>query len=76
VASRPSPARAAEESVDLCLPVLRLLAPRIAPGSLVVADDVNLHSLRTYLGYVRESANGYRSVTFPVEDGMEISCRL
>ncbi|WP_327040115.1 class I SAM-dependent methyltransferase [Micromonospora ureilytica] len=61
---------------DLCLPVLRLLEPRIAPGTLVVADDVNLRSLQTYLDYVRESANGYHSVTFPVEDGMEISCRL
>ena len=61
---------------DLCLPVLRLLEPRIAPGTLVVADDVNLRSLQTYLDYVREPANGYHSVTFPVEDGMEISCRL
>jgi len=61
---------------DLCLPILRLLEPRIAPGTLVVADDVNLRSLQPYLDYVRESANGYHSVTFPVEDGMEISCRL
>jgi len=61
---------------DLCLPVLRLLEPRIAPGTIVVADDVNLTSLQPYLHYVRESANGYQSVTFPVEDGMEISCRL
>jgi predicted O-methyltransferase YrrM len=61
---------------DLCLPVLRLLEPRIAPGTIVVADDVNLRSLQPYLDYVREPANGYHSVTFPVEDGMEISCRL
>jgi predicted O-methyltransferase YrrM len=61
---------------DLCLPVLRLLEPRIAPGTIVVADDVDLTSLQPYLDYVREPANGYQSVTFPVEDGMEISCRL
>jgi predicted O-methyltransferase YrrM len=61
---------------DLCLPVLRLLEPRIAPGTIVVADDVNLTSLQPYLDYVREPANGYQSVTFPIEDGMEISCRL
>jgi predicted O-methyltransferase YrrM len=61
---------------DLCLPVLRLLEPRIAPGTIVVADDVDLSSLQPYLDYVREPANGYQSVTFPVEDGMEISCRL
>ncbi|MFD9882713.1 O-methyltransferase [Streptomyces alboflavus] len=61
---------------DLCLPVLRLLEPRLAPGTLVVADDVDLDDLAPYLDYVRDSRNGYQSVTFPVEDGMEISCRL
>ncbi|MEU6992412.1 class I SAM-dependent methyltransferase [Streptomyces sp. NPDC046465] len=61
---------------DLCLPVLRLLEPRLAPGTLVVADDVDLDDLAPYLDYVRDPQNGYQSVTFPVEDGMEISCRL
>ncbi|MFF6959321.1 class I SAM-dependent methyltransferase [Streptomyces sp. NPDC008317] len=61
---------------DLCLPVLRLLEPRLAPGTLVVADDVDLTDLAPYLDYVRDPRNGYESVTFPVEDGMEISCRL
>jgi predicted O-methyltransferase YrrM len=58
----------------LCLPVLRLLEPRLAPGAVVAADDVTLAGLREYLGYVRDPANGYVSVTFPVEDGIEISC--
>ncbi|MFI5641068.1 O-methyltransferase [Streptomyces goshikiensis] len=61
---------------DLCLPVLRLLEPRLAPGTLVVADDACLENLAPYLDYVRDPRNGYQSVTFPVEDGMEISCRL
>ncbi|MFJ8821775.1 O-methyltransferase [Streptomyces sp. NPDC102467] len=61
---------------DLCLPVLRLLEPSIAPGTLVVADDVDLPDLGPYLDHVRETANGYHSVTFPVDDGLEISCRL
>ncbi|MFD5699766.1 O-methyltransferase [Streptomyces lasiicapitis] len=61
---------------DLCLPVLRILEPRLAPGTLVVADDVDLEDLAPYLAYVRDPRNGYQSVTFPVEDGMEISCRL
>ncbi|MEU3920766.1 class I SAM-dependent methyltransferase, partial [Streptomyces sp. NPDC029004] len=61
---------------DLCLPVLRLLEPQMKPGTLVVADDVDLSSLQPYLDYVRSPENGYQSVTFPVEDGMEISCRL
>ncbi|MFD8619196.1 class I SAM-dependent methyltransferase [Streptomyces sp. DSS69] len=61
---------------NLCLPVLQLLEPHLAPGTLVVADDVELHELAPYLAYVRDAANGYHSVTFPVEDGLEISCRL
>ncbi|MBC3839654.1 methyltransferase [Streptacidiphilus sp. 4-A2] len=60
---------------DLCLPVLRLLEPRLAPGALVVADDITMPSMAPYLAYVRDPANGYVNATFPVEDGMEISCR-
>jgi len=60
---------------DLCLPVLRLLENKLAPGALVVADDITLPSMGNYLDYVRAPANGYVSVEFPVEDGMEISCR-
>ncbi|WP_330277946.1 class I SAM-dependent methyltransferase [Lentzea sp. NBC_00516] len=60
---------------ELCLPVLRDLESRLAPGALVVADDIDQESMADYLAYVREPANGYVSVAFPVEDGMEISCR-
>jgi predicted O-methyltransferase YrrM len=61
---------------DLCLPVLRLLEDRLAPGALVVADDITMPAMAGYLGYVRDPANGYVSVAFPVEDGMEVSCRV
>ncbi|MFL6077354.1 MAG: O-methyltransferase [Mycobacteriales bacterium] len=60
---------------DLCLPVLRSLEPRLVPGALVVADDVTMDSMAGYLDHVRDPANGYVTVEFPVEDGMEISCR-
>jgi predicted O-methyltransferase YrrM len=59
---------------DLCLPVLRLLEPRLAPGALVVADDITFASMAEYLDYVRDPAHGYVTVAFPVEDGMEVSC--
>ena len=59
---------------DLCLPLLRSLESRLAIGALIVADDINLPSLSGYLDYVRHPANGYISVSFPIEDGMEISC--
>ncbi|MFC0110534.1 O-methyltransferase [Kibdelosporangium aridum] len=59
---------------NLCLPVLKLLEPKLTPGALVVADDVTFPTMADYLGYVRDPANGYVSVEFPVEDGMEVSC--
>jgi len=59
---------------DLCLPVLRLLEPRLAPGALIAADDIDQPAMAGYLQYVRDPGNGYVSVAFPVEDGMEISC--
>ena len=61
---------------DLYLPVLGLLEPHLAPGTLVIADDASFESVRPYLEYVRDPASGYQSVLFPVEDGMEVSCRL
>jgi hypothetical protein len=41
--------------------------------ALVAADDSTHATLADYLEYVRDPANGYVSVAFPVEDGMEIS---
>jgi predicted O-methyltransferase YrrM len=59
---------------DLCLPVLRLLEPKLASGALVAADDTNGPAMANYLAYIRDPTNGYVTVAFPVEDGMEISC--
>jgi predicted O-methyltransferase YrrM len=58
---------------DLYLPVLHLLEPKLAPGALVLADDSSFAAVADYLAYVRDPANGFVSVEFPVEDGMEIS---
>jgi predicted O-methyltransferase YrrM len=58
---------------DLCLPVLRLLEPVLAPGALVAADDITHAGMAGYLDFIRDPANGYISVAFPVEDGVEIS---
>lgn len=58
---------------NLYMPVLRLLEPRLAPGALVAADDTSFPRVAEYLDYVRDPANGYVTVAFPVADGMEIS---
>ena len=59
---------------ELCLPVLQSLESHLAIGALIVADDIKIASLSSYLNYVRSPANGYVSVAFPIGDGMEISC--
>jgi predicted O-methyltransferase YrrM len=61
---------------ELCLPVLRLLESRITAGTPIVADDVDLPALAAYLDYVRAPDSGYHSVLLPIDDGMELSCRL
>ena len=62
---------------NLYLPVLRLLEPVLQPGALVAADDLDLFptALAEYLGYVRDPAHGYVSVTLPVGDAMELSVK-
>ena len=62
---------------EIYLPFLRKLEPALAPGALVVADDLDLFpdALRDYLAYVRAPANGYVSVMLPVGDAMELSVR-
>lgn len=62
---------------NVYLPVLRMLEPALAPGSLVIADDLDLFpdALAPYLAYVRDPANGYVSVKVPIGDAMELSVR-
>jgi predicted O-methyltransferase YrrM len=61
----------------LYLPVLKLLEPWLAPGALIVADDLDLfpEAHKPYLAYVRDPANGYVSVEIPIGDRLELSTR-
>lgn len=63
---------------ELYLPVIKLLEPRLQPGSLVVADNTEMADTQPYLDYVRDPDNGYVSVNFLARDSdsMEISCRV
>jgi predicted O-methyltransferase YrrM len=58
---------------DLYVPVLQLLQPRLTPGALIVADDTSLDTATGYLTYVRDPGNGFVSVDFQVEGGIEVS---
>lgn len=54
-----------------------LLAPALRPGGLVVADNVVSHraELAGYVEHVRRRP-GFVSVTVPLGNGLEITCRL
>jgi len=62
---------------NLYLPCLKLLEPKLLPGALVVADDIDLFpdALQTYLDYVRDPGGAYISVKVPIGDAMELSAR-
>ncbi|MBB3602168.1 putative O-methyltransferase YrrM [Mycolicibacterium sp. BK556] len=62
---------------DLYVPVIELLGPKLSPGALVIADNTGLADAAPYVDYIRDPANGYVGVSFPVRnsDAMEISCR-
>lgn len=62
---------------ELYLPVTKLLEPKLSSGALIVADNTSMDDTKPYLEHVRDPANGYVSVNFPVREGdsMEISCR-
>jgi predicted O-methyltransferase YrrM len=62
---------------EMYLPVIKLLEPRLSAGSLIVADNTEMADTKPYLDYVRDTDNGYVSVSFLAReaDSMEISCR-
>ncbi len=63
---------------EMYLDVLHMIAPRLRPGCIVLADDVTLFpdQLATYLNYIRNPAHGFVSVLVPIGDGIEYSVKL
>lgn len=66
--------------LDLRLPILRVVEPRLRPGALVVVDDVGLDIGREFYegfcDYINDPANGYLSVTLPVHQGVQLALKL
>jgi predicted O-methyltransferase YrrM len=63
---------------DLYLPMLRMLAPKLRPGAVVLADNIKTfrRALAPYVDYVQSGRNGFASLTLPLKDGFEYSVRL
>jgi predicted O-methyltransferase YrrM len=60
---------------DLCLPILRQLESQIAPGGVILCDDISgfKRTLKPYLDYVRRPDGPYVSQLLPLGDGLEYS---
>ena len=66
-------------SKDLYLPIVKMLAPRVRQGGVVLADNVLSpfikKTLAEYVAYMQDSRNGFTSVTVPFQDGFEYSIK-
>jgi predicted O-methyltransferase YrrM len=63
---------------DLYLPVLDLLTPKLCNGSVVLADNIYFppmvrKTMKRYVAYMRDPANGFRSSTLKLGAGIEYS---
>lgn len=63
---------------DLYLPMVRVLEPQLAPGALVIADDLLLfpEQISAYVAHVSDPRNGWLSVELPFDDGLLLSTWL
>jgi predicted O-methyltransferase YrrM len=63
---------------EMYLPMLQMLAPKLRPGAVVLADNIKTfrRALAPYLDYVQNGRNQFASVTLPLADGFEYSVRL
>ncbi|HEY4098797.1 MAG TPA: class I SAM-dependent methyltransferase [Baekduia sp.] len=61
---------------DLYLPILALVEPRLRPGALVIADlSAGDPSCEAYRTHVEDPANGYFTITLPLDAGVTVSTR-
>lgn len=63
--------------IPLSLVVLKMLQPALRPGAIVACDNVTAFrkEYKVYLDYVRDPANGFRSLCVPYAGGVEFSVR-
>jgi predicted O-methyltransferase YrrM len=64
--------------IPMALPALKLVAPHMRSGAIVLADNTVqfARQYREYLRYVRDPANGFRSHSIPLKGGLEMSVRI
>jgi predicted O-methyltransferase YrrM len=63
---------------NLAIEVLRLLDPCIRSGGIVLSDNIGTfkEDLKSYVEFLQDPANGYRSTTLNLKGGTEFSIKL
>ncbi len=61
-----------DDGPSLALQVMRIVAPQVRTGGLVMNDNAE----DDYLEYVRNPANGFRSLSLPLKGGTELSVKV
>jgi predicted O-methyltransferase YrrM len=63
---------------DIYLLMIRMLKPKLRPGSVVFADNIYTFpkDLARYVAFVRDRVNGFESMTLPLGHGLEYSVYL
>ncbi len=63
--------------VEMARPALELVAPRLRPGAIVVADNTARvrEPYRAYFEFIADPKNGLRTQTLPFDGGLELTVR-
>lgn len=63
---------------ELYVPIVEMLAARLKPGALVLADNIHTFrkTLAPFVAHMANRANGFESATLPIDHGLEVSVRL
>jgi len=64
--------------VEMARPALELVAPRLRPGAIVVADNTARvrEPYRAYFEFIADPKNGFRTQTLPFDGGLELSVKV
>ncbi len=62
---------------QLYMPVFDMLLPKLAPGAIIIADNIFTfrRALAPYVARMQARGSGFHSVTLPIGAGMEFSVR-
>jgi predicted O-methyltransferase YrrM len=63
--------------IDMARPALELVTPHLRPGAIVVCDNTEQYrsEYADYLAFLKNPANGFRTMTLPFDGGLELSVR-